>query len=68
MKNNLLSIWKLFKKNYKVSIEEKITRVLDSGGRLILKAPMSQNKTLRIEINVMEHNCLATATSMDEWI
>jgi hypothetical protein len=43
-------------------------RVLDSNGRLILKAPMSQNRTFKIELNVMEHKCLATTTNKDEWI
>ena len=43
MKRNLLSIRQLVKKNYKVSIEDKMMRVLDSNGRLILKAPMSPN-------------------------
>jgi len=68
MKSNLLSIGQLVEKNYKVSIEDKMMRVLDSNGRLILKAPMSQNRTFKIELNVMEHKCLATATSRDEWI
>lgn len=43
-------------------------RVFDSGGRLVLKAPMSQNRTFGIKLNVMEHKCLATAASRDEWI
>ena len=41
MKSNLLSIGKLVEKNYRVSIEDKMMRILDSNGRLILKAPMS---------------------------
>lgn len=48
MKSNLLVTGKLVEKNYNVSIEDKIMRVLDSGGKLILKAPMSQNKTFKI--------------------
>lgn len=45
MKSNLLSIWQLVKKNNKMPIEDKMRRILDSCGRLILKAPMSPNKT-----------------------
>lgn len=31
----------LIEKNYKVLIEDKVMRVLDSCGRLIMKTPMS---------------------------
>jgi hypothetical protein len=41
MKSNFLRIGQLVEKNYKVSIGDKMMRVLDSNGRLILKAPMS---------------------------
>ena len=68
MKSNSLSIGQLVEKNYKVSIEDKLMRVVDANGRLILKAPMSQNRTFKIELNVMEHKCLSTAASRDEWI
>lgn len=68
MKSNFLGIGKLIEKNYKVLIKDKMVRVLDSDGRLILKAPMSQNRTFKIELNVMKHKCLATAASRDEWL
>ena len=68
MKSNLLSIGQLVEKNYKVSIEDKLMRVVDANGRVILKAPMSQNRTFKIELNVMEHKSLSTAASRDEWI
>ncbi|GAU22960.1 hypothetical protein TSUD_247040 [Trifolium subterraneum] len=35
--------------------------------KLILKAPMSKNRTFKIELNVMNHMCLATAVERDEW-
>ena len=54
--------------NYKVSIEYKIMRVLNLGGSLILKAPMSHNITFKIKLNVIDHKYLATATSKNEWI
>ena len=68
MKNNLLSIWKLVEKNYKVSIEDKMMRVIDANGRLILKDLMSHNRIFKTELNMMEHQCLSTAASRDEWI
>lgn len=68
MKSNLLSIGQLSEKNYKIVIEDKLMRVTNSNGRIILKASMSQNRTFKIELNVLEHRCLATATSTDEWL
>lgn len=66
MKSNLLSIWRLIENNYKVLIEDKMMRVLNSGGRLILNTLVSHNKTLKIELNMIEHKCLETAASRDE--
>lgn len=68
MKSNLLSIGKLIEKNYKVLVKDKMMGVIDSGGRLILKAPTYHNKTFKIELNVMKHKFLATATSIYESI
>lgn len=68
MKRNLLSIRQLIERNYKVLIEDRMVRVIDSSNGLILKAHMSQNITFRIELDVLEHKCLATITSRDEWL
>lgn len=68
MKSNLLSIGQRIEKNYKVMIKDKIMRVLNSGGKLIMKEPMLQNETFKIELDVMEHKCMETAASKDEWI
>ncbi|GAU36961.1 hypothetical protein TSUD_57390 [Trifolium subterraneum] len=66
MKSNLLSIGQLIEKNYKVVIEDRLMKLTDANGRLILKAPMSQNMTFKIELDVLEHRCLTTAASKDE--
>lgn len=62
MNNNLLSTSQRIEKNHKGIIEDKMMSVFDSNGRLIMKALMSQNKILKIELSVLEHKCLATAT------
>ncbi|GAU38503.1 hypothetical protein TSUD_396200 [Trifolium subterraneum] len=68
MKSNLLSIGQLIEKNYKVVIEDRLMKLTDANGRLILKAPMSQKRTFKIELDVLEHRCLATSASKDEWL
>lgn len=68
MKSNLLSIYQPIERNYRVLIEDRMMRVIDSRNRLILKVAMSHNKIFRIELDMLEHKCLVTATSRDEWL
>ncbi|XP_050915629.1 uncharacterized protein LOC127130704 [Lathyrus oleraceus] len=68
IKCNLLSIVQLLERGYKIRLEDKILRVLDSNGVLILKAPMAANRTFKAELKVMDHRCLATVASRDEWL
>ncbi|XP_050886070.1 uncharacterized protein LOC127091468 [Lathyrus oleraceus] len=58
-------IGQLLERGYKIRLEDKILRILDSNGVLILKAPMTVNRTFKVELKVMEHRCLATAASRD---
>ncbi|XP_073221582.1 uncharacterized protein [Cicer arietinum] len=61
IKCNILSIGQLLERNYMIWMENKVLRVLDQNGVLILKAPMAANRTFKIELEIMEHRCLATA-------
>ncbi|KAK2359039.1 hypothetical protein QL285_096166 [Trifolium repens] len=67
MKCNLLSIGQLLEKDYKIVMENKVMRLMDPNIKLILKAPMSKNRTFKIELNVMDHKCLATVVERDDW-
>lgn len=66
MTSNLLIICQLIEKNYKVVIKDKMIGLLDSSEKLMLKASTSQNTTFEIELDVLEHRCLETATRRDE--
>ncbi|GAU43423.1 hypothetical protein TSUD_334860 [Trifolium subterraneum] len=68
IKCNLLSIGQLLEKDYKIVMEHKLLNVFDTNGNLLLKAPMSKNRTFQIELNVMDHKCLMTAYSRNEWL
>ncbi|WJX37101.1 hypothetical protein P8452_24905 [Trifolium repens] len=67
IKCNLLRIGQLLEKDYKIAIEDKVMRLMDSNRKLILKASMSKNMTFKIELNVMDHKCLATDVERDDW-
>ena len=68
IKCNLLRISQLFEKSYKIHMEDKMLRVLDSRRNLIQKAHMPKNRTGKIELNVIDHTCLATTASREELI
>lgn len=61
IKYNLLINGKLLEKDYTIHMEHKILHVLD-------QAHMATNRTFNIELKVMEHRCIATATSREEWL
>ncbi|XP_058784690.1 uncharacterized protein LOC131659529 [Vicia villosa] len=60
--------WYLDSGCYNIRLEDKILRVVDASGVLILKAPMATNRTFKVELKVLEHRCLATAASREEWL
>lgn len=68
MKINMLSKGQLVERNYKVLNEDRMMRVIALRKRLILKAPISHNRTFRVELDVLERKCLATTSSRDEWL
>lgn len=43
-------------------------KVMDANGSLILKAPMAQSRTFKVELKVIENKYLAMAASREEWI
>ena len=57
----------MLEKNHKIHIED-VLRVLDSKGNLIRKAPMSNNITFKIGLNVMNHKCFTIIDSREEII
>ncbi|XP_058755971.1 uncharacterized protein LOC131629192 [Vicia villosa] len=49
IKCNLLSIGQLLEKDYIIRMENKILRILDRNKVLVLKAPMTSDRTFKIE-------------------
>jgi hypothetical protein len=68
MKINLISVVQWLEKDYTVIKEEKVMKIYDSNGKLILKVQMSNNRTFKIELDIMEHRCLATSEKRGEWL
>lgn len=55
MTSNLIIIGQLLVKGYNIKLEEKLIKVYNGEGRMILKAPLADNKTFKIKINMVDH-------------
>ncbi|GAU51473.1 hypothetical protein TSUD_95880 [Trifolium subterraneum] len=59
----------LLEKNYSVKMHDKELKLFDAKDKLILKAPLSNNKTFQISINMIDQQCLVTTLNEDHnWI
>lgn len=63
IKYNIFSIGRLLEKGYKIHIENKALRVMDTNRVLVLKALIAPNRTSRVELKVMKHMCIVIAAS-----
>lgn len=69
MISNLISIGKLLVKGYNMKLEKNQMKVYHGDERLILKAPLENNRTFKVEINTVDHKCLASTGEEDKnWI
>lgn len=59
MVSNLINLGQCLDKDYKIMLEEREPGVFDESSKLILKASLSTNKTFKIMINMLDHQCLA---------
>lgn len=55
MTSNLISISQLLAKGYNMKITNNQMKVYDGEERLVLRAPLTDNKTFKIEFNMVEH-------------
>jgi len=69
MHNNLLSLGQLLEKGYKTMLEDHHMKIFYQKGRMIIKAPMSSNRTFKIEIQVQQdQKCLSVIEDSKSWL
>ena len=68
MLNTFCSNSQLLLKGYTMKVEAQTMKVFDSKNILILKAPLSKQRTFKININVIEDQCLLSETKSDNWL
>ena len=62
MTSNLISVGQLLAKGFNMKLENNQMKVYKNDGRLIMKAPLTENKKFMIELNTSDHKCLASTT------
>src|ERR1044072_8229176 len=67
MQNNLLSLGQLMEKGYTMKMEDKCMKVYDNKGSLLMKAPVSRNRTFKVPIQMCAHTCLEAVCDDDNW-
>ena len=68
MKNNLLSLGQLLEKGFTMKMEHKCLTVQDEKKKLILKAPLSKDRTFKFEIQNGSYKCLTAAVKNEDWV
>lgn len=69
MTSNLISVDQLLAKAYNMKIENNHMKVYHNDVRLVLKAPLAGNKNFKVEINPVDHKCLASTAEEDKkWL
>src|ERR1044072_8317300 len=69
MTSNLISVGQLLAKGFKMKLERNQMKVYRADERLIMKAPLAENKTFKVELNTSDHKCLASTTEEDKnWL
>ncbi|XP_073222511.1 uncharacterized protein [Cicer arietinum] len=69
MKNNLLSIGQLIQKGFQMIMKNDALEIYDGQKKMILKVPLSKNRTFVINIQAACIQCLKAVSSIDEsWL
>ncbi|XP_019418591.1 PREDICTED: uncharacterized protein LOC109329380 [Lupinus angustifolius] len=68
MKSNLLSLGQLLEKGYTMEMKDGMMKVFDKNKHNILKAPISANRTFKIDIQMSDQRCLQSTLEKDTWL
>jgi len=69
MKCNLLSVGQLLEKGFSVIMQKNMLKVYDARRKMVLKSPLSRNRTFQTRLYSIEQHCLAaTVTDKLSWL
>ncbi|RDX93043.1 hypothetical protein CR513_24745, partial [Mucuna pruriens] len=69
MKNNLLSLGQLLEKGFTMAMQANHIEIFDDKQRLVLKAPLSRNRTFKVNLSTAAIQCMSIVnTEEDSWL
>ena len=69
MKCNLLSVGKLVEKGFSIVMKDGALKLFDTKNNLVLKSPLSKNRTFKTMISSTEVQCLKIIVDhKDSWL
>src|ERR1051325_8208098 len=69
MKCNLLSVGQLVEKGFSIVMKDGASKLFDTKNNLVLKSPLSKNKTFKTMISLTEVQCLKNVVDhKDSWL
>lgn len=66
MTRNLIIIGQIIVKGNNLKLEENHMKVYNCEGRMILKSPLTYNKSFKIKINTIDHQCVTSTVVEDK--
>jgi hypothetical protein len=68
MTSNLLSIRQLLERGFNMKLHGNMLEVFDSKATLVMKAPLTKNRTFMINLATIETQCFAALVLDREWL
>lgn len=69
MKTNLPSLGQLLEKGFSKEMKQNYNEIFDYKHKLVLKAPLSKNRTFRVNLSAVEVQCFSTTNAEEEkWL
>lgn len=67
--SSLINIGQLLAKGYNMKVEENQLKMYNGERKMITKSPLEDNKTFKIKIDMVDHQCLASTVVEDKnWL
>lgn len=67
LKTYLLSLGRLLLKGYVMKMENNSLSIFNQHKKNVVKAQLSQNRTFRVVMSVVKHQCFTASENKEEW-
>jgi len=68
LRTNLLNLGLLLHKGFVMKMEDNCLSVFDQERKLVIKANLSKNRTFRVVMHVVNHQCFTLTQDKAEWL